>query len=99
MTRATRIILIAGAAVAALGLVNGAQSQNAMTFFVTSAGPGNGGDLGGLDGADAALPDARAGGRRERQDLARLSVDAGRERRERQGSHRARARGRTPRAR
>jgi len=24
-----------------------------MTFFITSAGPGNGGDLGGLDGADA----------------------------------------------
>jgi len=24
-----------------------------MTFFVTSAGPGNGGDLGGLEGADA----------------------------------------------
>jgi hypothetical protein len=52
MKRATRIILLAGAAVAALGLVNGAQSQNAMTFFVTSAGPGDGGNLGGLDGAD-----------------------------------------------
>lgn len=26
---------------------------NAMTFFITSAGPGNGADLGGLDGADA----------------------------------------------
>ena len=52
MKRATRIILLAGAAVAALGLVDGAQSQNAMTFFVTSAGPGDGGNLGGLDGAD-----------------------------------------------
>ena len=30
----------------------GAQAQNAMTFFITSAGPGKGGDLGGLDGAD-----------------------------------------------
>lgn len=29
-----------------------AQSAN-MSFFVTSAGPGNGGNLGGLDGADA----------------------------------------------
>jgi len=31
-----------------------AQTPNAkdMTFFVTSAGPGKGGDLGGLDGAD-----------------------------------------------
>jgi hypothetical protein len=27
--------------------------QNAMTFFITSAGPGEGGNLGGLDGADA----------------------------------------------
>jgi hypothetical protein len=26
--------------------------QNAMTFFITSAGPGNGADLGGLEGAD-----------------------------------------------
>ena len=53
MKRATRIILLAGAAVAALGLVNGAQSQqNAMTFFVTSAGSGKGADLGGLEGAD-----------------------------------------------
>ena len=53
MKRATRIILLAGAAVAALGLVNGAQSQqNAKTFFVTSAGSGKGADLGGLEGAD-----------------------------------------------
>jgi len=52
MTRATRIVLLAGAAVAAIGLVNVAQSQNAMTFFVTSAGPGKGADLGGLEGAD-----------------------------------------------
>lgn len=52
MTRATRIVLLAGAAVAAIGLVNGAQSQNATTFFVTSAGPGKGADLGGLEGAD-----------------------------------------------
>src|SRR5882757_3765504 len=52
MTRATRAILFAGAAVAAIGLANVAQSQNAMTFFVTSAGPGKGADLGGLEGAD-----------------------------------------------
>lgn len=30
-----------------------AQESSAMSFFVTSAGPGNGADLGGLDGADA----------------------------------------------
>jgi hypothetical protein len=31
----------------------GAQQKSDMTFFITSAGPGNGGDLGGFDGADA----------------------------------------------
>jgi len=40
--------------VAFLGLSTSAQSQQAdMTFFVTSAGPGKGADLGGLAGADA----------------------------------------------
>ncbi len=37
-----------------LGLCAGAQAQQAdMSFFVTSVGPGNGADLGGLEGADA----------------------------------------------
>jgi hypothetical protein len=39
----------------------------AMTFFVTSVGPGNGGNLGGLDGADrhcASLAKAAGGGER-----------------------------------
>ncbi|MEX2036218.1 MAG: lectin [Xanthobacteraceae bacterium] len=31
----------------------GALAQSSMTFFVTSVGPGKGGDLGGLAGADA----------------------------------------------
>jgi hypothetical protein len=45
---------IVGAAALALGLGAGAQAQQAdMTFFVTSVGPGNGADLGGLEGADA----------------------------------------------
>ena len=43
--------LCVGAAVFALAPVASAQ-QAQMTFFVTSAGPGKGGDLGGLDGAD-----------------------------------------------
>ena len=41
--------IIAFAAVASLGV---SAQGNQMTFFVTSAGPGNGGNLGGLAGAD-----------------------------------------------
>jgi hypothetical protein len=43
--------MVFGVAVLALG--PGAQSQQSMTFFVTSVGSGNGADLGGLAGADA----------------------------------------------
>ena len=45
---------LASAALLTLGLGSGAQAQQSseMTFFVTSAGPGNGADLGGLEGAD-----------------------------------------------
>src|SRR5215213_2052775 len=51
--RATRLTLLACAAVAALGVTGAVQAQqNAMTFFITSNGPGKGGDLGGLEGAD-----------------------------------------------
>ena len=52
MTRATRLMLIGCAAAAAIGFGAAQAQQNAMTFFVTSAGPGKGGDLGGLEGAD-----------------------------------------------
>ncbi len=51
MNRKTTIAL-ASAALLALGLTGGAQSQQQMSFFVTSAGPGKGADLGGLEGAD-----------------------------------------------
>jgi hypothetical protein len=51
--RATRLTLLACAAVAALGVSGAVQAQqNAMTFFITSNGPGKGGDLAGLEGAD-----------------------------------------------
>jgi hypothetical protein len=42
------------AALLTLGLSSGVQAQQSseMTFFVTSAGPGSGADLGGLEGAD-----------------------------------------------
>src|ERR1041384_2947886 len=45
-----KAILAAAALAASLSGI--AQAQD-MTFFVTSKGKGNGGDLGGLDGADA----------------------------------------------
>jgi hypothetical protein len=47
-------ISAAGVIVLGMGLAWSAQAQQAnMTFFVTSAGSGKGGDLGGLQGADA----------------------------------------------
>ena len=51
----TRVILSATAALAmALPLAATAHADGAsMSFFVTSAGPGDGANLGGLDGADA----------------------------------------------
>lgn len=50
----TRISMLAPAALLACSLVAPAQAQPAaMTFFVTSSGPGKGADLGGLAGADA----------------------------------------------
>src|SRR5688572_11566615 len=53
-------VIISGLAVAAIaafstghGSAQTAQGgQNAMSFFITSVGPGNGANLGGLDGAD-----------------------------------------------
>jgi hypothetical protein len=48
------LTLLATAAVLSLGATGAANAQaSAMTFFVTSVGVGNGGDLGGLAGADA----------------------------------------------
>ena len=53
MTHTLRLSALASAALLSLGLSAGAQAQQAnMTFFVTSAGIGNGADLGGIDGAD-----------------------------------------------
>jgi len=47
------IPLFAAVASAGLGLPAPVPAQQAMTFFVSSAGKGNGADLGGLAGADA----------------------------------------------
>lgn len=55
----SRKAITVGAATLGFALTGSAITFNAwaqdadMTFFITSAGPGNGGDLGGLDGADA----------------------------------------------
>src|SRR6201996_2640548 len=49
----SRFGLVSVAALCATLAVQPAQAQSAnTTFFVTSAGPGKGGDLGGIDGAD-----------------------------------------------
>src|SRR5262245_11947900 len=59
MSTITRLSTFGSAALITLGLSAGAQAQQPppqspnMTFFVTSAGPGKGADLGGLEGADA----------------------------------------------
>ena len=78
---ATRKIFTAGAmtiALAVAGYSAYALAQDSdMTFFITSAGPGNGGDLGGLEGADAhcsAL--AKAAGSEKSGWKAYLSVNA-----------------------
>ena len=55
MTTTMRVSMLASVALFALTASAPAQAQqaNSMTFFVTSDGPGKGGDLGGLQGADA----------------------------------------------
>jgi hypothetical protein len=54
MKKQMRLSVVISATVLSFGLTAGAQAQQAdMTFFITSAGPGKGADLGGLAGADA----------------------------------------------
>ena len=54
----SRLLLSAGAAVAATALIIGCGAMGpssggkSMSFFITSVNPGKGGDLGGLAGAD-----------------------------------------------
>lgn len=53
MNHTTRLPLLASLVLVSLSLSVPAQAQQAtMTFFITSAGLGNGADLGGLEGAD-----------------------------------------------
>ena len=51
--RIQRVFLLLPIAVLGVSLSTPAVSQNAMSFFLTSANPGQGADLGGLAGADA----------------------------------------------
>jgi hypothetical protein len=54
MNRTVRLSILASAAVVSLGWAGALLAQqNNMSFFITSAGPGKGGDLGGVAGADA----------------------------------------------
>jgi hypothetical protein len=54
MKRPVKIALAASVALAAVTTTAGLYAQqSAMTFFITSAGSGNGANLGGLEGADA----------------------------------------------
>jgi len=53
MTTTMRVSMLASVVLLAFGLGAPAQAQQAnMTFFITSDGPGKGGDLGGIAGAD-----------------------------------------------
>lgn len=52
MRRAVTCLLASGATVLIAACAGMSSSSNPMSFFITSAGPGQGGDLGGLAGAD-----------------------------------------------
>jgi hypothetical protein len=71
---------IACLAIVLSAATTGQAQDNAMTFFITSAGPGDGGNLGGLEGADAqcqTLAGAAGGGDRTwRAYLSTSSVNA-----------------------
>ena len=74
----SRLCLVSAAALFAGLAVQPAQAQSAnTTFFVTSAGPGKGGDLGGIEGADKLCQTlATAGGATAKTWHAYLSTQA-----------------------
>jgi hypothetical protein len=77
--KVTRLIGLTTAALLAVGAGAQAQNTQSMTFFITSAGPGNGADLGGLEGADQHCQQlaeaAGAGGRTWRAYLSAQAAD------------------------
>jgi hypothetical protein len=91
MTQELNLSLAAAAAAAVLAMaLPGASAQdNPMSFFVTSAGPGKGADLGGLEGADAhcqALAEAAGAGGKTWRAYLSTSGDGGVNARDRIGS-------------
>ena len=52
MTRLSAILFVAAVSLPSMWSAGASAQQAEMTFFVSSAGPGKGGDLGGLEGAD-----------------------------------------------
>lgn len=77
-TKVRKILLVAF--VTAASSVMAQDADDSMSFFLTSAGPGNGADLGGLAGADAhcerLAESVGAGGRTWRAYLSTSDVDA-----------------------
>lgn len=79
MNHRTIVPMLASVALLALGATAAVQAQQAstMTFFLTSAGPGKGADLGGLEGADRLCQQlAQAGGAGGKTWRAYLSTQA-----------------------
>ena len=79
MNNRTIVPMLASVALLALGATAAVQAQQAstMTFFLTSAGPGKGADLGGLEGADRLCQQlAQAGGAGSKTWRAYLSTQA-----------------------
>ena len=82
MHRSIQKTLLVGAAALTVGSCSSLQSPQSspgkdMTFFVTSVGPGKGGDLGGLQGADQHCQSlAKAAGAGNRTWRAYLSTQA-----------------------
>ena len=75
---ACKAVAIVGLGLASSLVSTGSWAQDSdMSFFITSAGPGNGGDLGGLEGADAHCASLAASAGSDKTDWkANLSVNA-----------------------
>src|SRR3954454_17662153 len=77
MKKAVVLCLGISAALLSSGLSGAQAQQNDMTFFLTSAGPGKGGALGGVEGADRHCQTlAQAGGAGSKTWHAYLSTQA-----------------------